>query len=267
MENMFENLYELNVNDKVEQKNGLNYLSWAYAWAEIKKIYPKATYKIYKFGEKNVPYVYDENTGYMVFTSVTIEGITHEMWLPVMDNANKAMLIRPYTYQVKEYVNGKFTGNYTGKRVEPATMFDVNKTIMRCLTKNLAMFGLGLSLYQGEDLPAVVTKEDAENLKLSFGKYQGKTLGEIFESDRSYFEWLRGNAKDENVKVAIDLIDKEPVSHEAGINNSPINEGQKQWIKSEVDEDTIRDYLTKFGKHKLSELTFGEAEKIRTERE
>ena len=48
---MFENLYELNVNDKVEQKNGLNYLSWAYAWAEIKKIYPKATYKIYKFGE------------------------------------------------------------------------------------------------------------------------------------------------------------------------------------------------------------------------
>ncbi len=267
MEDVFEKLYELDVNDKVEQKNGLNYLSWAYAWAEIKKMYPDAVYEIYKFGDKNLPYVYEENTGYMVFTSVTIKNITHEMWLPVMDSSNKSMLANAYTYKVKEYVNGEFTGNYIEKTVESATMFDINKTIMRCLTKNLAMFGLGLSLYQGEDLPMVVTKEDAEKLKISFGKYQGKTLKEIFKVDRNYFEWLRRNAKDDNVKVAIDLIDKEPVSHEAGINNSPINEGQKQWIKSEVDEDTIRDYLTKFGKHKLSELTFGEAEKIRTERE
>ncbi len=79
----------------------------------------------------------------MVFTKVTIEGLTHEMWLPVMDGANKAMKAKQYTYKTK----------YAEKTVEPATMFDINKTIMRCLVKNLAMFGLGLYIYAGEDLP------------------------------------------------------------------------------------------------------------------
>lgn len=201
----FEKLYELDVRDKVEQKNGLNYLSWAYAWAEVKKQYEDANYEIHKemYG---LPYVYDENTGYMVYTNVTINGITHEMWLPVMDGANKTMLDHPYTYKVKEYDNGKFTGNYIEKEVEAATMFDINKTIMRCLTKNLAMFGLGLSLYQGEDLPAVATKEEAEKVVITFGKHNGKTLKELYENERRYFEWLRENTKDENIKIAIDLI-------------------------------------------------------------
>jgi hypothetical protein len=204
----FEKLYELDVRDKVEQKNGLNYLSWAYAWAEIKRQYEDASYEIYKemYG---LPYVYDEKTGYMVYTSVTINGITHEMWLPVMDGANKTMLDHPYTYKVKEYDNGKFTGNYIEKEVEAATMFDINKTIMRCLTKNLAMFGLGLSLYQGEDLPAVATKEEAEKYVIAFGKHEGKTLKEIYENERRYFEWLRANAKDENIKIACELISPE----------------------------------------------------------
>ena len=143
----FNTLNAINVNDRTEKKNGLTYLSWAWAWTEVKKQYPDAKYEIKKF-ENNLPYVYDDKTGYMVFTEVTIEGITHEMWLPVMDGANKTMLDHPYTYQVKDKKNGGFVE----KQVEVATMFDVNKTIMRCLTKNLAMFGLGLSLYQGEDL-------------------------------------------------------------------------------------------------------------------
>ena len=153
----FEILNAIDVNDKTEKKNNgskdLTYLSWAWAWAEVKKKYPSAYYEIEKFGENKLPYVFDEKTGYMVFTRVEIEGIEHEMWLPVMDNSNKAMLDRPYTYKVKEYSYGKFTGNYIDKSVEPATMFDINKTIMRCLTKNLAMFGLGLYIYAGEDLP------------------------------------------------------------------------------------------------------------------
>lgn len=142
--NVFETLNNVNVNGHTEEKNGLTYLSWAWAWAEVKKAYPEANYTIEKFD--GLPYVYDENTGYMVYTTVTIEGIIHEMWLPVMDGANKAMKSKPYTYKDRY---GK------EKTVTAATMFDVNKTIMRCLVKNLAMFGLGLYIYAGEDLPEV----------------------------------------------------------------------------------------------------------------
>lgn len=138
----FEEVYKINVNEHTEKKNNLTYLSWAWAWAEFKKAYPDAEYEIKRF-ENGLPYVYDENTGYMVFTSVTAGDLTYEMWLPVMDGANKAMKKAPYTYTTK----------YGEKTVDSATMFDVNKTIMRCLVKNLAMFGLGLYIYAGEDLP------------------------------------------------------------------------------------------------------------------
>ena len=134
-ENVFNKLYEINVNDHTEKKNNLSYLLWTYAWAEAKKRFPTLTYKIHLFGEQQLPYVYDENTGYMVFTEITIDGLTHSMWLPVMDSSNKAMKNKPYTYDTR-YKKGIV--------VESATMFDINKTIMRCLVKNLAMFGLGL---------------------------------------------------------------------------------------------------------------------------
>lgn len=139
---VFQTLAALNVNGHTESKNGLTYLSWAWAWAETVKLYPDATYEIVKYEGR--PYYFDPLTGYMVYTRVTIDGDTREMWLPVMDSGNNAMKAEPY-----EVVNrfGKKT------TVKPATMFDVNKTIMRCLTKNLAMFGLGLYIYAGEDLP------------------------------------------------------------------------------------------------------------------
>ena len=143
---VFETLFEINVNDHIEKKKDLTYLSWPYAWAEVKKKYPSATYKIHLFGEKQLPYVFDEGVGYMVFTSVTINDLTHSMWLPVMDSANKTMKSASYTYSTK------FRENIP---VEAATMFDVNKTIMRCLFKKLAMFGLGLYIYSGEDLPEI----------------------------------------------------------------------------------------------------------------
>ena len=147
--NHFETLNKINVNDKVEKKNGLTYLSWAFGWSEVKKIYPDAFYIIKKFD--GLPYVFDPKTGYMVFTEVTIEGHTHEMWLPVMDGANKAMKDEPYQYTVKQWQNGKKVE--VVKDCDAADMFDINKTIMRCLVKNLAMFGLGLYIYAGEDLP------------------------------------------------------------------------------------------------------------------
>lgn len=163
---VFEELNKANVNGHTEEKNGLTYLSWAWAWAEVKKVYPEANYTIEKFN--GLPYVYDEKTGYMVYTTVTIEGITHEMWLPVMDGANKAMKSEPYTYTVKRY------NKTEEKTVAAATMFDVNKTIMRCLVKNLAMFGLGLYIYAGEDLPEV-----EQNEKMSAYPSRDEMIAEI----------------------------------------------------------------------------------------
>lgn len=143
MENVFEKLSSINVNDKVEKKSNLTYLSWAFAWGEVKKLYPDASYQVKGDPITQKPYFFDEYLGYMVMTEVTIQGQTLEMWLPVMDGANKTMMSEPYTYTTK----------YGEKTVEAATMFDINKTLMRCLTKNLAMFGLGHYIYAGEDLP------------------------------------------------------------------------------------------------------------------
>lgn len=169
MADVFGTLNNINVNEHTEKKKTgnteLTYLSWPFAWAEVKKRYPDAHYEVVKFN--GLPYVYDQQTGYMVYTNVTIEGITHEMWLPVMDGANKAMKSEPYTY-----ITGY--GQYAKEKTcEAATMFDVNKTIMRCLVKNLAMFGLGLYIYAGEDLPEgettgkkakTITQDEAKNL-------------------------------------------------------------------------------------------------------
>lgn len=166
MENLehFNKLFAINCNDKTEKKNNgsteLTYLSWCYAWSEVKKLYPNARYEILKFGENKLPYVFDEKTGYMVFTRVEIEDIEHEMWLPVMDSANKAMKDKLYTYKVKKYNSYTKQYEFVEKEVQPATMFDINKTIMRCLTKNLAMFGLGLYIYAGEDLPENVDNDE-----------------------------------------------------------------------------------------------------------
>ena len=137
----FEDLFKINVSEHIENKNGLNYLSWAWAWAEFKKNCPDATYRIMTFD--GLPYAYDEKTGYMVYTEITANGETQMMWLPVMDSANNAMKSEEYTIKTK----------YKEIPVKAATMFDINKTIMRCLTKNMAMFGLGLYIYAGEDLP------------------------------------------------------------------------------------------------------------------
>lgn len=150
MMKVFEKLNAINVNEHTEKKNNLTYLSWAWAWAEVKKQYPDAKYEIKMFDGK--PYLYDENLGYMVMTSMTIEGLTHDMWLPVMDNTNKAMKDHAYTVVTR----------YSETEVKQATMFDINTAIMRCLTKNIAMFGLGLYIYAGEDLPEEERKEEPQ---------------------------------------------------------------------------------------------------------
>ena len=125
---VFETLNAINVNGRTETKNGLTYLSWAWAWATAKENYPEATYTIYEDAD-GVFYHRDHNSAW-VKTGVTIEGIEHIEYLPVMDFRNNSI----------ELVKIKST--------------DVNKAIQRSLTKALARHGLGLYVYAGEDLPS-----------------------------------------------------------------------------------------------------------------
>ena len=145
--NVFETLSKINVNGMVDRKQTggttLTYLSWASAFQVAKENYPDLEYEIERNPETGLPYWYDPLTGYMVFTKVTIGSQTHAMWLPVMDGTNHAMKAEPYQVQTKYK---KFT-------VPAATMCDINKAIMRCLVKNLSIFGLGLYIFRGEDLP------------------------------------------------------------------------------------------------------------------
>lgn len=127
MENYFKTLNDVNVNEHTEQKNGLTYLSWAWAWGEVKKRFPDATYTVYE-NTDGWNYHTDGKTCW-VKTGVTINGIEHIEFLPVMDFKNKSI---PY---------------------DAVTSFDVNKAIQRSLTKAVARHGLGLYIYAGEDLP------------------------------------------------------------------------------------------------------------------
>lgn len=127
MDNYFATLNAINVNDKTEKKNGLTYLSWAWAWGEVKKAFPDSTYTIYENAD-GLFYHTDGKTCW-VKTGVTVNGIEHIEYLPVMDFKNKSI------------------------PASDVTSFDVNKAIQRSLTKAVARHGLGLYIYAGEDLP------------------------------------------------------------------------------------------------------------------
>jgi len=124
---VFETLNSINVSDKIEKKGNLSYLSWAWAWAELKKHYPTSTYTIYENAE-GLNYHHDGKTAW-VKTGVTINEMENIEYLPVMNNRNKSI------------------------PVGQITSFDVNSSIQRSLTKAIARHGLGLYVYAGEDLP------------------------------------------------------------------------------------------------------------------
>lgn len=127
MSNYFEELNNINVNGKTEKKGNLTYLSWAFAWGEVKKKHPDATYQIYENAEGW--FYHTDGKSAWVKTGVTVNGIEHIEYLPVMDFRNNAI------------------------PVDKVTSTDVNKTIQRSLTKAVARHGLGLYIYAGEDLP------------------------------------------------------------------------------------------------------------------
>ena len=175
-------LSAINCNDKTEKKNGLTYLSWAWAWGIVKEKCPDANYKVRQYDGK--PYLFDENLGYLVTTEVTINGETIEMSLHVMDSANKAQKHEPYTW-------GKYN-----KTCEAATMFDINTAIMRCLTKNLAMFGLGHYIYAGEDIPQQIenTVELQKTLIIASSEANEATTVDELQNVWNKYDELHNNA-------------------------------------------------------------------------
>jgi hypothetical protein len=142
---VFKTLNALNVNLYTQTikagKRDLTYLSWSHAWAELLKLYPDSSFRVYE-NDQGLPY-FISDLGLIVKVSVTVESVERICWLPVLDGANKSMRTARYTYETR----------YGKKTVEAATMFDINTTIMRCLVKAIALHGLGLYIYKGEDLP------------------------------------------------------------------------------------------------------------------
>lgn len=191
---LFLTLRSLDVSQHVEKKKSgnttLSYLSWSWAWDALKQACPDATYEIAKDPATGLPY-FESHAGAMVYTKVTAGGMTHEMWLPIMDGANNAMKREVYSYKVKDHKN---PGKTVEKWVEPFTMFDVNKTLMRCLVKNLAMFGLGLYIYSGEDLPEAPAAPQITELEVAAAKRQLAVAAETGGNDglRAAFYGLPG---------------------------------------------------------------------------
>lgn len=143
---VFETLNKVNVNGHTEKKGNLTYLSWAWAWAEVKKAFPDAFYTIYENAD-GWNYFTDGRTAW-VKTGVTIEGLEHIEYLPVMDYKNRSMPL------------------------DTITSFDVNKTVQRSLTKACARHGLGLYIYAGEDLP-----EEDRTEQVKFDKVAKEPIG------------------------------------------------------------------------------------------
>ena len=166
---VFQTLSAIDVSGKTEKKSNLTYLSWAWAWGELKNNYPEASYKIYEneiddlliHGEqafpikRNVNYFTDGRTAW-VKVGVTVEGQEHIEMLPVMDHRNKSIALNALD------------------------SFAVNKTIQRALTKAIARHGLGLYIYAGEDLPEGQVLNAFKNAAEKYQNTNGVNLTQTF---------------------------------------------------------------------------------------
>lgn len=167
-------LLKINVNDHTERKNGLTYLSWAWAWAEVLKLDPQATWFATEYGPEGaqVPFMQLPDGSCMVRVTVTIKGHSKSSLLPVMNHRNQA--------------------------IKNPDAFAVNTAIMRCLAKAISMHGLGLYIYAGEDLPEDAEQEEkVKSTKISpvpeieLTEDQAEFVEEVRHS--LVQEWLIGN--------------------------------------------------------------------------
>lgn len=131
--NYFADLNTVNVGDHTEKKNGLTYLSWAWAWGSLKTMHPDANYTVYERQDGRI--YWDDGKTCWVKVGVTVKGIEHIEYLPVMNNRNQSIPLAQ------------------------VTSMDINKSIQRCLTKAIARHGLGLYIYAGEDMPEDASEE------------------------------------------------------------------------------------------------------------
>lgn len=154
---VFEKLANVNVNSKTEKKGKFTYLSWAFAWAELKKVSPSFTSKVYHDENTNMPYFLSK-AGAMVKVGVTVEGLEHINYLPVMDNRNNA--IAP----------------------EKINMMDINNSIQRCTVKAIALHGLGLYIYAGEDVPEISEEDRLIEIEGRKPALKDSQLKQILES-------------------------------------------------------------------------------------
>lgn len=183
-DNYFTELNNVNVNDKTEKKGKLTYLSWAYAWAEIKKRHPTANYKIYEH-ENGCFYWTDGRTSW-VKVGVTINTIEHVEYLPVMDYNNQSI------------------------PTEQVTSFDVNKAIQRALTKACARHGLGLYIYAGEDLPEGETSADKpENPPTKEQLARLQELGGTIQAASMYYKKTVEEVTGEEVQKLIEAKERQ----------------------------------------------------------
>ena len=171
---VFQTLYDIDVSDKVKQKNGLNYLSWASAWAEVKKAFPNASFKVYE-SDTGCIYHTDGKTAW-VKTSITINNDEVIDYLPVLDFKNKPILI------------------------DNITSSDVNKSIQRSLCRAAARNGLGLFIYEGEDIPESVSELDEineENLAIasSLAKENDEMKKKVGDLVRQYVKGRSANPR------------------------------------------------------------------------
>lgn len=149
----FDTLSQINVNEYTEKRGQFTYLSWSHAWAEVKKRFPSATYTYYVNPETHQPYSFEEKVGGFCHTSVTIDGETLQMWLPIL--------------------------NYNNKTILEPNSFDINSCLMRCLTKNLAMFGLGFYIYKNESFPSEEADEKPAPKPKAKAKPKAKKIPEV----------------------------------------------------------------------------------------
>lgn len=170
-------LLKINVNEHTEKKGGLTYLSWAWAWAEVLKVDPKATWVAHTYGPQGSeqPCMWIGETA-MVHVSVTINGLRRECLLPVMDNKNNAVK------------------NPDSRKVSDA--------IMRCMTKAISMHGLGLYIYAGEDLPMEDEGSLEDKLRASIEQAKAAKRREELE-DLAYqlVEWHKNGNDAEAIRV------------------------------------------------------------------
>lgn len=182
---VFETLNAVNCNEHTEKKGQLTYLSWAWAWTEVKKRYPNAIYTIYE-DVVGRPY-FDDGKTCWVKTGVTIEGLEHIEYLPIMDYNNRSI------------------------PMDKVTSTDVNKSIQRSLTKAAARHGLGLYIYAGEDLPeaaAEAAETPAEAAKPTRGrKFQQKAEK---AAEAAPAPQAKTVITDENIKRVVDWVCKAP---------------------------------------------------------